>query len=472
MKPNIKHKQLRNLINLIVEQDGSDDVYRISPEEYLELLKLSDNSPGVTRIKKFGGKPLYITGDLDVSHLPIKSLGNVVYVDGRLDISDTKISELPDGIAKGYIWDGGTPRETIRLIKQDQEWLSENQERKENGEWEIGQSDEANKVNALFNYLIYSGDINVLDEDEREELVELKKKYERIEKEYNDTEDDEEESELYDKLTELEGDIEGLEERNHDVYNTIVPHGKHYGLDVFNIIPLRTRSNYVNYTVATEDEMDEAIDEYWESRLDDMGMDGINSWVIEDCIDTDEVVEMAEEDFNNNVWDNPESYFDEDDYELSDEQEKRINELEDYIKSLEEYIERMENRQNELDSEIEEPDEYSNAWDEVQKLIDDAEDKKSNAEDEIDNINESAKEVTQEMVDNKVDELVRRVRRDPLDYLKELGYSGKALLSYVNENCVKKTLKDESDYSDMNGYDGSYDTTNLDGEEYYIMRIN
>ncbi len=472
MKPNINHNKLRKFINLLVEQDGSDDVYRISPEEYLELLKLSDNSPGVTRIKKFGGKPLYITGDLDVRGLPIKTLGNVAYVDGRLDISNTKISELPDGIAKGYIWDSGTPRESKRLIKQDQKWLEENQERKESGEWEIGESDEANKVNALFKWLVGSGEIETLDDNEREELVELKKKYERIEKEYNETEDDEEESELYDKLNELEGDIEGLEERNNDLYNTIVPYGKHYGLDDFNIIPLRTRSNYVEYTVATEDEMDEALEEYYKGRLEDDGVGSFNKWVIEDCLDEDYIVEMAEEDYNRDVWDNPESYFDGDDYELSDEQEKRINELNDYIKSLEEYIERMENRQSELDSEIEEPDEYSKAYDEVQGMIDDAEEKKSNAEDEIESINDSAKEVTQDMVDNKVDELVNRVRRDPLDYLKELGYSDKDIIRFVDNDCILKTLIKDGDYGDINGYDGQYDTYRIDGQEYYIMRIS
>lgn len=472
MKPNINHNKLRKFINLLVEQDVSDDVYRISPEEYLQLLKLSDNSPGVTRIKKFGGKPLYITGNLNVNGLPITTLGNVAYVDGNLNISNTKISELSDGIAKGYIWDSGTPRESKRLIKQDQKWLAENQERKESGEWEIGESDEANKVNALFKWLVGSGEIETLDDNKREELVELKKKYERIEKEYHDTEDEEEESELYDKLNELEGDIEGLEERNNDLYNTIVPYGKHYALDVFNIIPLRTRGSYVEYTVATEDEMDEALEQYYKNMIDDSGMESFNNWVIKDCLDEDYIVEMAEEDYNRDVWDNPESYFDDDDYELSDEQEKRINELNDYIKSLEEYIERMENRQNEIYDEEEDPDEYDRKYYEIQEMIDDAEEKKSNAEDEIGSINDSAKEITQDMVDNKVDELVRRVKGDPLDYLKELGYSDNDIIRFVDTDCVLKTLIKEGDYGDMNGYDGEYDTYRIDGQEYYIMRIS
>ena len=53
MKQNINHSKLRKLVNLIVEQEDSDDFYRITPEEYIQLLDFSDNSPGFTKIKKF-----------------------------------------------------------------------------------------------------------------------------------------------------------------------------------------------------------------------------------------------------------------------------------------------------------------------------------------------------------------------------------------------------------------------------------
>ena len=472
MKPNIKHNKLQNFIKLLVEQDESDDYYRISPKEYLELLKLSDNSPGVTRIKKFGGKPLYITGDLSVNGLPITSLGNVAYVDGSLDISRTNISNLGDVKVSRHIWDGGTPREAKRLIAQDNEWLAENAERKEVGEWNVGESDEANKVNAVFDLLESVGDIETLDDNEKEELVELKKRYKRLEKEYESTEDEEEEDELYDKMSEVEDKINELEEQNNDVYNTLIPQGKYYGLDVFYAFSLRSGSNYPEYAVGTEEEMDNALREYFESYVDEVGAESLNRWVIEECIDEDEVASMAEDDYSEGIWDNPDSYFDDDDYELSEEQERRIKELNDYIKNLEEYIERMEVRQNELDDEIEEPDEYSKAYDEVQNLIDEAEDKKSDAESEIENIESSAKEVTQEMVDNKVEEIVYRVRRDPVDYLEELGYSREDILTFADNDCVVQKLIDEGDYGDMNSNNGSYDIHYIDDTAYYIMKIN
>jgi hypothetical protein len=296
MKQNINFNKLRNIVNLIVEQEDSDEFYRITPQEYLQLLKFSDNSPGVTKIKKFGGKPLYITDSLSVRGLPINSLGNVAYVDGSLDIADTKIAELPDNIAKGYIWDNGTPREDKRLRIQDEKWLSENEERRKNDEWKIGNSEEGDKINALFEYLVGEGKIESMDDDERETLNELKRRQARIQKEYDDTEDDDEVKELYDKLMELEDEISELEEKNNDIYNTIIPHGGYYtGLETFNVIPLRQGSQLRIYTVGTDDEMDDALEKYWENYIDDVGFEGINQYVLEDCIDTDAVVEGADD---------------------------------------------------------------------------------------------------------------------------------------------------------------------------------
>jgi hypothetical protein len=467
MKQNVNYAKLRKSLMMLLEQGESDDVYRISPEEYLQLLKLSDNSPGFTRIKKFGGKPLYITGSLDVSNKPITTLGNVAYIDGNLSISNTNISSLPDNLVKGYILDSNTPREIKRLRAQDEKWLSENQERKENKEWEVGKSDEANKVNALFIHLVDIGDIDILDDNEKDELIELKKRYARIEKEYNETEDPDEESELYDKLIEIEGDIEGLEERNYDVYNTIHEYGGHYDLNSYTIIPLRTRNNFVVYTVGTENEMESSYDDYWKSYIDDVGLGGLNAWVTESCIDEDSVVSYAEEEYYEDISQNPESFFKDSDFELTDEQEKRQEDLENYISELEDYISDLEDKQNRLDDEIDEPEEFSKVWDEIQQLIDDAEEKKDKAQDELDSI-EPDTEPTEDMIQSKVDDNVEWVRRNPIDYLKDRGLDIKY---YVDMDCVIEELKRNGDYGDMNGYDGTYDSEYVDDNQYYIMRI-
>ena len=467
MKQNINHSKLRKLVNLIVEQDDSDEYYRITPEEYIQLLDFSDNSPGFTKIKKFGGKPLYITGNLDVRGRPISTLGNVAYVDGSLDISNTKFTKLPPLYVKGHVWDSGTPIETARLRKQDAKWLAENEERREKNEWEIGKSDEANRANALFEYLVDNGDIESMDDDERETLVELKRRYARIEKEYQESEDSDEQSELYDKLSELEEEIEELEERNNDIYNTIVPDGhSYYGADTFNVIPLRKGSQLRIYSVGTEKEMDDALEEYWKNYIDDVGLSGLSEHTLEDCIDTDAVVEVAEEDYRYQIEEDPDNWFNDDDKELSSSQQHRISELEDYITELDDYISEKSNEQTEMEFDTDDEDGYNQQQQELQELIDEAEENKTKAEEEIDEINDS-KEITQSMIDEKVDDMAYQVKRDPLDYLKNMGFTIK---DYVDLECIQEELSRNSDYSDLNSYDGNYDTVDVDNTTYYIMR--
>ena len=93
-KVRLTEQGLQQLIKRIVEEvDG--EYYKISPEEYLELLKLSGyHGQGISRLQKFQGKPLWITGDLRISNTSTDSLGNVGYVEGSLDISNTKISDI------------------------------------------------------------------------------------------------------------------------------------------------------------------------------------------------------------------------------------------------------------------------------------------------------------------------------------------------------------------------------------------
>ena len=472
MKSNVNYNKLRKFVNLLVEQDESEDVYRISPEEYQLLMKLSEYSPGVTKIKKFGGKPLYITGDVDLSNTRATSLGNVVYIDGTLDIRNTGISKIPDGVVKKYIWDSGSPREKLRLKAQRDKWVADNEAKKETGEWEIGASKEANQVHALFQQLVDDGYIETLDEDELEKLNELKRKLARLTKEYDEIEEPDEVSELYDKISEVEDEIEELENKNNTIYNTIVPQGSHYGyLRVYYVLPLLRNGEYAEFSVGTEKDMDNALDEYYDDYVDQVGWDGLSEYIIENCIDEDAVVSMAEEDYEEQVRESPEYYFDDDDYELSSEDEKRIEELERYIETLDEYIDEKKHEIETLDYDPEDEDEYNRQIEELEQFVEEAESNKEKAQEEIDELQDK-KEVTDDMIENKIYELVQRVKRDPLEYLKEMGYDNNSLQNWVDMSCIKDELSRNGDYGDLNGYDNSYDTQKVDDTWYYVMRIN
>jgi hypothetical protein len=160
---------------------------------------------------------------------------------------------------------------------------------------------------------------------------------------------------------------------------------------------------------------------------------------------------MAEEDYDYQIRDYPDSYFNDDDYELTERQEQIIERLESQIADLE---------QEQLDLDTDRED-YDELYEDFQNHID-------ALQEELDSI-EVDNEPTEEMIENKVAQLVRDVRRDPLDYLKTLGLNIK---EYIDEDALAQGLVDSDGWGIMNGYDGQYDSIDVAGETYYIMRIN
>ena len=91
------------------------------------------------------------------------------------------------------------------------------------------------------------------------------------------------------------------------------------------------------------------------------------------------------------------------------------------------------------------------------------------AQEELDGI-EPLQEPTEEMIENKVKEMVDDGLYDPVDWFKNLGYD-EIPEQFVDMDGVIQDLYDQGDYGDLNSYDGSYDTIEVDGKYYYIMRI-
>lgn len=448
----LTNKDLHQIVTKIKEQ-VEGDYYKISPEEYIQLMSLgSYHGKAITKMKKFQGKPLWITGDLNLTDTPTDSLGNVGYIEGNLNIGRTKISSIEGTNVKGWIADSNTPREKIRERQELNAKLAEQESLRENDEWDLTNGDEmGEKAHALFQYLENNGNIDPLSDEDKEKLTTLRIKLQELERQYEELGDDDERVyEVQDAIDETQSEIEELEENNVDVYMMYPqPRYTHYGLTQFEVLVPGFKGE--EYSVGTEEEMDDAALKYAESYIDDVGVDGFNESFIEDYLDVDAIVNMAEEDYDYQVRDYPDSYFNDDDFELTSEQEDRIEEIESQIADLEQ-------QQYELDSDRED---YDELYDDFQNHIDTLQ---QELEDIVPDI-----EPSEEMIENKVAELVRDVRRDPLDYLKNYGLPIK---EYVDEDALAQGLVDSDGYGIMNGYDGQYDTEEVNGVTYYIMRIN
>ena len=446
-------KKLMKVLKKVLVEQAEEEYYKISPDEFQELMKLSGyHGKGLSKIKKFGGKPIWVTGDLDLSDTPTDSLGNVKYIEGTLDIRNTNISDLSGVEIKSYTWDSGTPIERRRLAAILRGKMNDAQERRQDDEWSVeGGDDTGLKAHALYQSLVNNREIEEMDDDEREELESMKSEFEMLQKQYDELDDDNEE--LHNKIIELNDEIEQKESKNVDVYNLIPTKYTYYGLDSFEIIGVDGLRGS-EYAVGDEYDTDRAAIDYAENYIGEVGIEGLNRHFVEDYLDTDSIENMFRDHYYDDVRDNPESYFDDSEMPTSQEQDDRKEELEDEIRQWEE-------KQENLDSEIEEPEEYSRMYDQIQDHID-------SLQEQIDDM-EPDGEVTTQMVEDKVDEIVSDKMNDPADSLREWGID---IYEYIDKEELAKGLVSSDGYQIMASYDGSYDTEYVNSKLYYIFRIN
>ena len=470
----IDSKQFERLVKVLKEQEEGE-YYKISPQDYLDLLKMASYNPRVTGIKKFKGKPLYITGklkltdsdntmtslgnvavvdgDLDVSGVPLKTLGNVKVI-GNLDISRTNISNLGGVYVKGWVHDYGTPIAAMRIRREELKKMSEAESRREDNDWGLDNPDidmEGLAANVLFNHLV------------EEELKSKLEQYEEIQYRYKsikDTASKEELESLEDESIDLLNEIERLKEQGADVYSIIPTSYRSYNNTYnFEVIGLRGQE----YLVGLYDDMYEAAIENTEQLLDDVGTEGLSKSLLQNNLDKKQIRDEMEEFYEDDIRENPEIYFNPRDYELTDEQEERKEQLENYIYQ-------MEDLKTEKEEELENTED-ENIITNLEREIEEIEENIEKAQDELDSIVPD-EEPTEEMIEKMVSKMVRG--RDEEDWLEELG---RDLKDYVDMRGVAEDIVQIDGIGTMSRYNGRYEDvyiTGLDGtrHNFVIVRTN
>jgi hypothetical protein len=444
--------QFKHLIKVIKEQE--EEYYKISPEELLNILELASYSNAALKPKFFEGKKLYVTGNLDLSGKPIKTLGNIAYIDGNLDIRNTNISSIEGVQVKGHISDYGSPIEAKRIREAELKKLAEAESRREDGDWDLTNpniDEEGLAANALFDHLVSEGKLDVMDEVTKMLINNKLGRIEELIQQGNGLESDSEErDELYEKIDSIEDKIKELQENYADVYYIIPTNYKSYGtLYNFEVIGLRNEE----YMVGTYDDMYEAAIENTETLLDDIGLDGISQHLIESNLDENSIREYIEEFYDNDIRESPESYFRQDDYELTDEEEERKEVLENQISDLQE---QLENTQEE--------DEITDLEQQIEEL-----------QNELDSI-EPNDEPTEEMIEEKVSQNVRRAMKDPVDWLRGMGEDDR-IKYFVNVRGVAEDIVEHDGIGTISSYDGSYDDVYITGPNgirynFVVVRTN
>jgi len=452
-----KVDNFKKLVQKILEQTEEDQWIKIEPEKYLDILKAASyNARAVSKLPKFRNKKIWILGNLDLRGKQISSLDGVYFVQGRLDISNTNISNIDHIQVNGSVSDWGSGVQKLREKRIKQQKMSDAKERREQMDYALdANTDTSNRARAIFDHIVsderLSSDQYLTDEDEKRmnELYMILENLSDKREEYNQQGLDTDEIDTDEEVTQDE--IDELESR-FSIYH-LIPDGEHYELQRFEIIGYDDLEGQT-YCAGDYREAEQSAKDSIRSLIDDVGYDGYSDWVLEDNIDKDKVEDYARDFYDNDVRENPESHFDDDDYELSNEQEEEKERLEAKIAELEE-------KQNNLEHEIEEPSDYSQAYDEVQEEID-------NLQEILDEM-EPDKEPSEEMIDDKVQELVDQALNDPVSWLKDWGYEIK---HFIDEDSMVDYIYDSDGFTSFSSYDGDYNTVYVNEVEYYVFRLD
>jgi uncharacterized protein YlxW (UPF0749 family) len=343
--------------------------------------------------------------------------------------------------------------EINRILNQRRE---EAEERRLDGDWDLSNPDIDEiglKARALLEYLVDNGDAQVLTNEQKIEIQRIKDEIERLNTEYNDSEDVR--TDLLTQIEELEDELDDYDSYI-DVYN-IIPAGAFYDTTEFEVIDSEVDNN--RYAVGTDSEMQSSCEEYIENLIDDIGYEGFNAGFAKGYLDEDAIANEAEDIYENDVRDNPEAYFDDSQRMLSDAQEERIRILEYTIQKVNKTIDQFESM---MDGEND---------DAIQEKIEELQERLEEYDSEIEEIKDDPEgDFPDELIDDKVSDLVSDVKSDPEWFLSEFGLNWD---DYVNKEEFIQGVIDADGYGHtINSYDGSADEIYVNDQLFYVMRID
>ena len=396
--------------NYIVEQD--ENLVSISPEDYLELLEnVGGIAERISNLKPYRGKGIVITGSINFSNYKnIGPLTGVVRVMGRLDISNTNVSNLNGITIDGYVSDYGSSMWKIKMQQKLNEKLSDLDEKRREDEWNVeNQDDESERTEAVYKYLNQHGDVDMVEDDEGNEVPE--DKY-YINPNGRATYG-------YGKQYEWLGGGSGFNPNTYDVY--------------------------------TEDEADSAARQYVEQLVDDIGIDAFSSWAFNEALDDKQWYNWLYDYYDDYIRSSPEDF--DIPLELSNQQMKQVQQLQSNIDSLNKRLESEDlpdEKFEEIEVKIEGLEEI------IQEFKDDPQG-----------------EYDESSIENEITSRVDEYQNDIFGFIDQYGEDKNFIMDFIDLDKLTEIVVSSDGYGSMlNSYDGDYDTFNINGTEYYVMRVN
>jgi hypothetical protein len=493
---------LVNKIKKLLKEEALEEVI-ITPNQYYDLLKaVYYKAQSIPRLARFKNKKLVINGNIKLSSFAgqkfLTDLGNIK-VNGDIDISHTNIKSLDNVEFTGRASYWSTPYDAVMTARRQQKKGAEQEERRENNEWDLNDTDEeGEKANAAFQYAVNRGNLKSLDDEEKEELQNLKTRLSELELQMKAEEDEERYDELSNEFDEVQEEIDNLSGDNvADVYD-LYPNGKHYNMSSFECL-----STGMGYAVGTEDEADESLNDYFDEMVES-AKHYFNREHLSYYVDEEEVKEYYRDEIEEMVRYEPEAYDVE--KELSSDQEEEI-----WVLQMEKWVYKNEgvrapikypskeekgrifdfmdeNEEYEFQYRNESSDPQKSHWvlykdgqvvpprqiyddEDTQEHKDKRESRISDIEYEIQEIKDSPDgEPNEDSIEEAVEDyLNKEIGSDAYNWLTDRGGD---IEFFLDKKRLKADLISETDYGTLSSYDNNYDEIKINNTYYIVMRID
>ena len=216
------------------------------------------------------------------------------------------------------------------------------------------------------------------------------------------------------------------------------------------------------FAVGNDNQADTLAQEMLQELVTDNGVENmVSAAFLESHIDTDSVVEYLKDYYENDVYENPEIYIDEENRMISPKQEKLIEDLEEKINGLNSKIEIL----NKLIYFSNDTDKISDA----RGKIEDTELEIDEVNEEIESIKESPEgDYPQELIDEVIENRLDEIRDNPKSHLQELGFD---VNNFIDINSlVEEMIQVDGRGHIISSYDGNEYEANVNNNWYFVYR--
>lgn len=310
---------------------------------------------------------------------------------------------------------------------------------------------------------------------------------------------DEDEGETYDDLEKVSLDMESIMSNfddkqlalseHFDLPPFLIPEGSysHYGLEQY-----ENNEHGGTYAIGDEDEMDTAMDDYAQMRIDD-GVEYFEDWYLEDHLEPNDsaIEQFAEEEADNRLSDmTDEEVLDEAGYdsmdvakEMWEEKDSEKDDIEERMNDLSMEKDELESEQEDLDYE-EDEDEYNRLEEEIdlkQDEIGDLEIELNDLETEMERLleiseGEELEQAKDELREGYTENALEEIRNDGVEYFtNNLGFDRETAIDsffWLDEDSLRESIKNDEGYEALASYDGNVDEVYTDGVLYLIIRTD